>query len=508
MSGINPFKPTDKPISKLIKIIRNVNELTQASLGKLFEPSVTQSTIARWENGEQMPDKVHFPKIAYFLDLSLEDLERLVQNPQTSLTNWKIKKKALSPNKKHLKVFRRGVTSWNKWRDKNLDVIPELTGIELDTENLDGINLSKADLRGVTFKSVTLNNSLLENANLEGANLNDVLFLSSNLSNANFSNANLKYMKFNNSKLIESSFYKATLSKISFAFANLNDANFSNTKITGVDFNESNCNRAVFDNAYICNSSVYGASFWESSFKETESENISISKQKDELFEINNIEFAQSIFLQRNNHNVFKNIVSMFHHEQEIISISNILIETYSIFRHDNKTYIFSYDFDSNKNKQSYENITISKSERNFTVGFRYSDFDKNLEPYSTYKNIFKFILNIESNTNVIKSNFELDDLELLQNVFQVTEETQIKRAHEFVKIALKILEMQENSEFIYKCYSLRKENGKVVLFEDSEYETEIMRVDITGSQRKILRSSLSEKCLTDFQKILLDLLI
>ncbi len=512
MSGINPlFKSTDKPLAKLVKIIRSVNELTQASLGKLFDPPVTQSTIARWENGEQMPDKVHFPKIAYFLDLTLEDLERLVQNPQTNLTNWEIKKKALSPNKKHLKVFRRGVTVWNKWRDKNPDVIPELTGLELNDEDLDGINLSKADLRGVKLQGVSLNSSLLENANLEGSDLKSVFFLSANLSDANFSNANLKYAKFNNSKLIKLSFYKTSLSHVSFFFANLNDVNFTNAKIVNSDFNEANCNRAVFDNAFICNCSVYGASFWECSFKETESKNISISREKDELgesdklFEINNIEFAQSISLQRNDYNLFKNIVNMFYHEEEIISISNILIERYSIFRHDNKSYVFSYDFDSNKNKQSYENITISKSERNFLVVFRYSNFDKNPE---SYNEMFKFILNIKSNTGFVQSNFKLDDLKLLQDVFQVTKETQIKRAHEFIKIALKILEIQEKSEFIHKCYSLRKENGKVFLFENSEYEAEIMRVDITGSQQKILRSCLSEKCLSDFQKILLDLLI
>lgn len=507
VSGINPLTElTDKPLAKLIKIIRNVNELTQASLGKLFEPPVTQSTIARWENGEQMPDKVHFPKIAYFLDLTLEDLERLLQNPQSNLANWKIKKKALSPNKKHLKVFRRGVTSWNKWRDKNPDVIPELTGIELDTENLDGINLSQADLRGVILKAVTLNNSLLENANLEGAALKHVSFLSSNLRNANFSKANLKYVKFNDSKLSKSSFYTATLSKISFVFANLNDVNFSNTKIIGVNFNESNCNRAVFDNAFVCNCSVYGASFWGCSFKETESENISISEKKDKWFEINNIEFSQSIFLQRNNYNAFKNIVKRFHYEEEIISISNVIAETYSSFEHDNKKHIFSYDLDLNKTQKSYENISIIKRENSIIVGFRHNVSDVNPEPYEKCTNILKIIICIEN--NIVKSNFELCDIELLKSVFQITKETQIKRANEFVKIALKILELQKNSKFTNECYSLRKENGEIVLYKNSEYKIELMRVNIIGNQCKILRSSLSERCLTDFQKILLDLLI
>lgn len=508
VSGINP---STESIAKLIKIIRNVNELTQASLGKLFEPPVTQSTIARWENGEQMPDAMHFPKIAYFLDLTLEDLEKLLQNPQSNLSEWNIKKKALSPNKKHLKVFRRGVTSWNKWRDKNPDVIPELTGIQLDTVDLNGINLSNADLRGATLKNVSLNNSVLENANLEAADLKHISFLFSDLSNSNFSNANLKYIKLNNSKLIKSKFYKATLNKISFVFANLNDVDFSNTKIVGVDFRESNCNRAIFDNAFICNCLVYGASFWECSFKQVELESISISKSKtedelDKMFEIDNIEFAQSIFLQRNSYNEFKNIVNRFHHEEEIIDISNILIEKYSSYDYNRKIYKFSYDFDSNQNKQSYENLSITKSNRGLLVGLRYSNFDKNPEPYKTYKNIFKFILNISD--DIIRSNFNIDDIYLLKNVLQVTRNTQDERANELVKIAFKILNIQQKSKFVDECYSLIKENGEIVLHENSDSKIELMRVNIIDNQWKIIRSSLSERCLTDFRKNLVSLLI
>jgi DNA-binding transcriptional regulator YiaG len=253
---LNAISPSEKTLAPLIRRIRSVNELTQYSFGKLFDPPVTQSTIARWENGEQNPDKVHFLKIAYFVDLTLKDIERVVQNPQTNLTNWEIKKKVFSPNKKHLKVLRRGVTAWNKWRDKNPDVIPELTGIELNDEDLDRINLTKADLRSVKFENVNLNGSLLENANLEGSKLKHV----------------------------------------SFILANLRSTNFSSTEIIKSNFNESNCNRAVFDHAFIYNCSVEGASFWECNFNETKSKNIStpkktIKNESDELSKLNNVEF-------------------------------------------------------------------------------------------------------------------------------------------------------------------------------------------------------------------------
>lgn len=255
---LNAISLSEKPLSPLIRKIRSINELTQASFAKLFNPPVTQSTVARWENGEQTPDKVHFPKIAYFIDLTLEDLETLVQSSQIDLTNLRIKKKVFSPNKKHLKVFRRGVSAWNKWRNKNPNVIPELTGIKLTAEDLDGVNLREADLRTVTFENVNLNNSLLENANLEGSKLKHV----------------------------------------SFILANLRGANFNNTKIIESNFNESNCNKAVFENAFICNCSVDGASFWKCNFKEAESESFSISKktmedEPDRLLILNNTELLR-----------------------------------------------------------------------------------------------------------------------------------------------------------------------------------------------------------------------
>ncbi len=168
-------------------------------------------------------------------------------------------------------------------------------------------------------------------------------------------------------------------------------------------------------------------------------------------------------------------------------------------------------------------NVAILRTEKNLIVGFKCSDFEENPEPYVTCENVLKFILSIESNNNVIRSNFNLDDIEVLKNVFQVTKKTQIKRANEFVKIALKILEIQKNNKFIHECYFLKKEKGEVVLCKNSEYKEELMRINIIGNQWKILRlmriniignqwkilrSSLSEKCLTDFQKILLDLLI
>ena len=107
MTNINDSQnsTSNKLLGLLIKKIRLANHLTQTEFGELFQPSVTQSTVARWEKGNQMPDRIHFPKIAYFLDFTFEELQKILEKPIASLDSLHIEKKALTPNKKHLKIL-------------------------------------------------------------------------------------------------------------------------------------------------------------------------------------------------------------------------------------------------------------------------------------------------------------------------------------------------------------------------------------------------------------------
>src|SRR5262245_4098997 len=59
-------------------------------------------------------------------------------------------------NPEHLEILRRNVEEWNKWREANPDVWP---------------NLSKADLSGADFNGANLSKAKLSGAKLEGADL-------------------------------------------------------------------------------------------------------------------------------------------------------------------------------------------------------------------------------------------------------------------------------------------------------------------------------------------------
>jgi len=49
-------------------------------------------------------------------------------------------------NPEHLKIFECGAQEWNKWREENPDVRPDLSAADLSAVNLYKINLSRAYL--------------------------------------------------------------------------------------------------------------------------------------------------------------------------------------------------------------------------------------------------------------------------------------------------------------------------------------------------------------------------
>ena len=503
MSGVHPSSKSssDKPFAQLIGRIRKTNELTQASFGKLFEPQVTQSTIARWEKGEQMPDSIHFPKIAYFLDLTLEELQILLEEPFKNPESLYIEKKTLSPNKKHLKLLKRGVTTWNRWREKNPDVIPELAGAKLDTYELEGINLDRADLRGVELSDVHLENSSLENANLSEANLKHVYFKSTNLDNANFGKAQLRYVHFDEAKLVEADFHTADMNDISFQFANLSDANLNDAIIIRGEFQEANCNRASFNNTKIYDSSVYGASFWGSKFDGVKLEDIYISEQGKEGFPVNDIEFAQNIYLQRRNRLGTKKFVENFQLEEEAINLAYTLADKYGSYSHINESSAY-FNYQIASHSPPYVQAHRRKGYFETVLHSRYIDNS----PTPSEKAEARTIIQIHD--EIIESNLEIEDVNILRKTVELTEKIQRERVNQFVPIALKILELKKSNKTISEEYILEKTDEEIILFEKSELNIEQMRVNFTEKPLKVLRSNLEDKCLMCFQKILIDLVV
>jgi uncharacterized protein YjbI with pentapeptide repeats len=115
------------------------------------------------------------------------------------------------PDDQHLALLREGAASWNRWREENPDIIPELSGADLRKADLKGYqlfqsnlaeaDLSEADLRGADLNRTSFYKSRLEKANLSCADLFGADFFEANLSGADLRGTQAAATKFKNCQL-------------------------------------------------------------------------------------------------------------------------------------------------------------------------------------------------------------------------------------------------------------------------------------------------------------------
>jgi len=131
-------------------------------------------------------------------------------------------------NMNYYNLLSEGVKKWNSWRQENLELTPDLTGV----------NLENSDLHGIDFSNTILSFCNLKNTNLAYAKLYQTEFYEADISNANLSGTDLRGAKLHNTKMTNSSLIGADLFRVDFI----------NTILNGVDFNNSRCDTTAFSN--------------------------------------------------------------------------------------------------------------------------------------------------------------------------------------------------------------------------------------------------------------------
>lgn len=172
----------------------------------------------------------------------------------------------------HRDILEQGVGIWNKWREANPKIQPQLAGTILPGANLRGANLTSADLRGANLQGVDLSNADLRGAYIGPLDIYNPIIMwyaNANLSNANLSGANLT---------------DATLNAVNLSRANLSEANLRRTKL------------------YSCR--VYAISAWNTFLENTEQSNLVISREDEPSITVDDIEVAQFIHLLLNNQKI------------------------------------------------------------------------------------------------------------------------------------------------------------------------------------------------------------
>ncbi len=121
----------------------------------------------------------------------------------------------------HSEMLMQGVEIWNKWRNDNPEIIPQLSHVDLSEmegfpTGLSGINLSNAYLENTNLYGLTM-----EDSNFEGAILYNSNCYSTSFKNANFGSADLELVNFSNGSLDGADFLNARLGTTVFGNCNL-----------------------------------------------------------------------------------------------------------------------------------------------------------------------------------------------------------------------------------------------------------------------------------------------
>ena len=83
-------------------------------------------------------------------------------------------------NPVHVKILNQGVGVWNKCREENPDIIPDLKNADLQGINLSGAKLFVANLSGAKLIRTDLTGANLSKSNLIGAHLSKAYFNGAN----------------------------------------------------------------------------------------------------------------------------------------------------------------------------------------------------------------------------------------------------------------------------------------------------------------------------------------
>lgn len=124
-------------------------------------------------------------------------------------------------NREHVKILKSGVENWNKWREDNPDIKPDLSWANLVGTDLRGVNLSDANMKLAFCKGENLEGSNFKNALLFGMNLEETNLTDVNMEGANLEGAHVKKAIINNASLKGANLKLANFWKAEFKDADL-----------------------------------------------------------------------------------------------------------------------------------------------------------------------------------------------------------------------------------------------------------------------------------------------
>lgn len=212
-------------------------------------------------------------------------------------------------NKEHLEILKRGKDEWNKWRELNSDIIPDLS--EADLSNLDfgnkdlpsnlskifkskksvillsdgrkgdifdkvienaklnGLNLRNTDLRNADFQKTNLSGADLAGAELGGANFRSANLKQANLGSVKGEKANFREAILENANLAAAELPYAIFNEAIIVCAYIQDANLSNSNFFRANLQHSILHHSNIQSSYFLKSDLRFATFWTANLKKS-----------------------------------------------------------------------------------------------------------------------------------------------------------------------------------------------------------------------------------------------
>ncbi|HXH90166.1 MAG TPA: TIR domain-containing protein [Thermoanaerobaculia bacterium] len=125
-------------------------------------------------------------------------------------------------NPKHVAKLKEGADAWNEWRMMK-DEAPDLSGVELDGDSLDGYDLHFADFSNAELEGVSFQGALCNDSWFKKATINRAMFYQAELKRSNFEDSLIGFTVFHSCSLVESNFTAARLIRNVFADVSLRD---------------------------------------------------------------------------------------------------------------------------------------------------------------------------------------------------------------------------------------------------------------------------------------------
>ncbi len=188
-------------------------------------------------------------------------------------------------NDTHLKLIKRSVDRWNRWRKDHFVEQPDLSGADLSGLDLRGINLIGANLTQANLGLTNLSHAFLSGANLSEAYLSEANLSHANLSRANLFKADLSFANLTQAVLIEAQLVKAIaaeaiLDRANLSYADLSRANLCKADLRGVsglksilietNLNQASLKEANFSKALLSEASLRDANLSEANFSKAD----------------------------------------------------------------------------------------------------------------------------------------------------------------------------------------------------------------------------------------------